>query len=148
VSPGIDSKELKELIPPVYVAWRAGTSNRVRTGPQGWELIPRLLKRVYKLELWSQSSLQCTVGWPCRRYLLGTPLFRLCLWIKYPLAARSVYRALNTGSLGCLLDTGDVSRMSNCLKNTAGWQEKKEGQLWTSRCLSDTGGVFRMSTCL
>jgi hypothetical protein len=42
-SPGIDSEE---LIPPTYVAWRAGTANRegCRTGPPGWKSIPELLK--------------------------------------------------------------------------------------------------------
>ncbi len=43
-SPGIDSEE---SIPPAYVAWRAGTTNRVSygTGPPGWESIPGLFKR-------------------------------------------------------------------------------------------------------
>jgi hypothetical protein len=42
-SPGIDSKE---SIPPAYVAWRAGTSNRVVVPARpGWESIPGLLKR-------------------------------------------------------------------------------------------------------
>jgi hypothetical protein len=36
-SPGIDSKK---SIPPAYVASRAGSSNRVVTGPPGWESIP------------------------------------------------------------------------------------------------------------
>ncbi len=41
-SPEIDSDK---SIPPVYVAWRAGITNRVlRTGPLGWESIPGLLK--------------------------------------------------------------------------------------------------------
>ncbi len=42
-SPGIDSEE---SIQPVYVAWRAGTTNRVVVpGPPGWKSIPGLLKR-------------------------------------------------------------------------------------------------------
>ncbi len=42
-SPGIDPKK---SIPPAYVAWRSGTSKKgCRTGPPGWESIPRLLKR-------------------------------------------------------------------------------------------------------
>jgi hypothetical protein len=42
-SPGID---FEESIPPAYVAWRAGTTNRVFImGPTGWELIRGLLKR-------------------------------------------------------------------------------------------------------
>ncbi len=42
-SPGIN---FEESIPPAYVAWRAGTTNRVFImGPTDWELIPGLLKR-------------------------------------------------------------------------------------------------------
>jgi hypothetical protein len=41
--PEIDSQD---SIPPAYVAWRAGTSNRiVAPARQGWESIPGLLKR-------------------------------------------------------------------------------------------------------
>ncbi len=41
--PGIDSED---SIPPAYVAWRAGTTNRVVLPvPPGWESIPGLLKR-------------------------------------------------------------------------------------------------------
>jgi hypothetical protein len=42
-SPRTDSEE---SIPPAYVAWCAGTTNRFcRIGPLGWESIPGLLKR-------------------------------------------------------------------------------------------------------
>jgi hypothetical protein len=50
----------QESILPAYVAWWAGTSNRVvesfpgRTGPLGWESIPGLLKG---LQIRAQSSL-------------------------------------------------------------------------------------------
>ncbi len=42
--PGIDSED---SIPPAYVAWLAGTTNRVvvHAGPSGWESIPGLHKR-------------------------------------------------------------------------------------------------------
>ncbi len=47
-SPGINSKE---AIPPAYVAWRAGTTNRIIVrGPPRYrlaELIPGLLKRLW-----------------------------------------------------------------------------------------------------
>ncbi len=57
-SPGIDAKE---SIPTAYVAWRAGTSNRVAyrlasLGIDSWAPL-----RVYKFGLWALCSCTCTL---------------------------------------------------------------------------------------
>jgi hypothetical protein len=67
-SPGIDSEE---SIPPSYVAWRAGTTNRVivpgRQATQASGTIPwnRFLGTLKRLQIRSGSNPLCIVWHPC-----------------------------------------------------------------------------------
>ncbi len=64
-SPGIDSEE---SIPPTYVTWRAGATNRVCAPVrQAKESIPGLLKKVYKY--WLCSLFSYTGPASCPAYL-------------------------------------------------------------------------------
>ncbi len=70
-SPGIDAME---SIPPAYVAWRAGTSNRVVVpARKAWNRIPGLLKR------FKNTGSGGYKGWR-NRFLGSKPVFLLGFW--------------------------------------------------------------------